>query len=230
MQLFRRTQKWGNVALIRCRGRLVTGDEALTIQLELKNLSPAAQQIVLQLAEVEFIDSGGLGALIRILGALKSTGGDLRVCEGSPFVIQVLQATNLDRLFPLYASERAAIGARSARQPHPEGSSRSPRPRVVCIDTSRYLLAYLRALLLRAGYDVFATRRPSDASIFIKVTKPRAVILGPGKQGNPPDFEDFHGSAGNIPLLALSSDFVVTEASQAGVDLVNRIRSMLSAE
>lgn len=228
MQLVLQTQKMGNVAVIRCKGRLVTGEEVRALQQEFEKLAPAWKQIVLHMAEVNFIDSGGLGALVRVFGVLQNTGGHLRLCEVSPFVLQVLKATNLDRVFHLYVSETEAVGASAMRGPHTEDTSRVSRTSVVCIDTSSDLLAYVRVLLQRSGYDVFTTRHPTDASIFIRVAKPSVVIFGPGIQSNSSAIEDFRISISNIPLLTLPSDFATTEASQAGMDLVNRIQSLLN--
>jgi anti-anti-sigma factor len=229
MQLILQTQKMGNAAVIRCKGRLVTGDEIRALQMEVENLTPSTKQIALQLAEVNFIDSGALGALVRLFGVLRNTGGDLRLCEVSPFVLQVLQATNLDRVFHLYVSEREAIGASSVRGPHPEDASRPFRARVVCIDTSSDLLAYLRVLLQRSGYDVFTTRQPSDAVIFVKTTQSSIVICGPGMSSNEPALRNFRQSAPNVPLLMLPLDFSTAEASHAGMDLVKRVQTLLNA-
>jgi len=228
MQLFLQTQKLGNVGVIRCRGRLVMGDEVSGFQLEVEKLTQTTPQIVLQLAELDFIDSCGLGALIRLLGILRKSGGDLRVCEASPFVLEVLQLTNLDRVFPLYHSERDAIGTSFLRPPHPQEASRAHRARVVCIDTSRDLLAYFKVLLQSAGYLVFVTRPSADAATFIKLIRPGLVILGPGMQSNLTDIEDFRKNFTEIPILTLPADFAATEASQARADLINRMQSVLS--
>jgi anti-anti-sigma factor len=229
MQLTLQTQMMGNVAIIRCQGRLVTGDEAFSLQQEIERLMPATNRIVLQLAEVNFIDSGSLGAILRLYALLQKNGGKLMLCQVSPFVLQVLRSTHLDRLFHPYDSDREAIIACSMRGPLPGEALRPSGKKAVCIDPSSDLLAYLRALLQRSGFDVFTTRHSTDASIFIAATKPSVVILGPGTHGMTAAIEEVRGSSTHIPIVMLPADFATTEASQAGTDLVDRIQSLLDA-
>ena len=127
MQLTLQSHNVGEVVVVRCRGRIVSGDEVRFLQLELDKLTELTKNVVLQLAEVSYLDSGGLGALVRIFGVLRAAGGDLKLCQLSPFVDQVLQATNLLNVFHPYASEKEAIEAFSARPQSPdEISHRSP--------------------------------------------------------------------------------------------------------
>jgi hypothetical protein len=54
------------------------------------------------------------------------------------------------------------------------------------------------------------------------------VVCGPGLRGNESLVEKFRQSAPNVHLLHLPSDFSTSEADQAGLNLVNRIRSLLA--
>ena len=229
MQLVLQTQKLEDVAVIRCQGRIVTGEEVRALQLEFEKLMLTKKNIVLQLAEVNFIDSVGLGAVVRFFGVLRNVGGGLRLCQLSPFVLNVLQATNLDRVFHPCASEKEAIEAFSkARLPAPEDSSAGSKTRVVCIDTSNDLLAYLRALLQRSGYETFTTRYLQDARTLVQAARASVVVCGPGTRSNEPAIEEFRQGAPHVPLLILQPDFSTAEASQAGRDLVNRIQLLLN--
>src|ERR1700693_5170238 len=111
MQLTLQNQKIGDVAAIRCRGRVVAGPEISSLQLEIETLTRMTKKVVLHLEEVGFIDSAGLGALVRLFGVLRANGGDLKLCQLSPFLLQVLQVTNLLGIFPTYASESEAVQA-----------------------------------------------------------------------------------------------------------------------
>jgi anti-sigma B factor antagonist len=55
-------------------------------------------RIVVDLGEVTFIDSSGLGALIAGLKATRQAGGDLRIADVPEQVLTVLRLTNLDRV------------------------------------------------------------------------------------------------------------------------------------
>jgi anti-anti-sigma factor len=227
MNLILQTQILEYVVIIRCQGRIVSGDEVRTLQLEVEKLTHFKKRVVLQLAEVSYVDSAGLGALVRLFGVLRFGGGGLKLCQLSPFVLQVLQGTNLLGVIPTYASEKEAIEAFSEGPGPLEKASRTPRTKIVCLDSSDDLLAYLKALLTRAGYEVFTTRHLSDARTLVVATRPGLVIFGPGMQTSESVIEKFHESDPNLQVLLLPSDFSAAEASQAGTELLNRVRSVL---
>jgi anti-sigma B factor antagonist len=227
MELNLQNQKMGDVVVIRCQGRIVLGGEVSALQLELEKLTKLTKKVVLQLGEVSFIDSVGLGALVRQFGVLRADGGDLKLCQVSPFLLQVLQVTNLLRVFPIYASETEAIQAFSKGPQLQEDTFGTSKTRIVCIDTSHDLLAYLSALLNRSGYEVVTTRNPSDALLLVRVTRPQVLICGPGIQKNESAMKGFSEINPKVRLLLLPSDFSTAEAGQAGIDFVNRVRLLL---
>jgi anti-anti-sigma factor len=228
MPLSLQSQKIDDVVVIRCQGRIVVGPEIAALQLELEKRTQLTKKVVLQLAEVTFIDSAGLGGLVRQFGVLRGQGGDLKLCQVSPFLLQVLQVTNLHRVFSLYESETDAVRAFSKGPQSLDETIGGSRTRIVCIDTSHDLLAYVNALLKRSGYEVFTTRQPSDALLLVRVTKPRVLICGPGTQTNESAMKGFREIDPGVELLLLPSDFSTAEAGQAGTDLVNRVQSLLS--
>ncbi len=59
------------------------------------------QAIVVDLAEMGFIDSMGLGALVGLRGAMKKQGCELTVCNPQDRVLQILQLTKIAPLFGL---------------------------------------------------------------------------------------------------------------------------------
>jgi anti-sigma B factor antagonist len=227
MELNLQNQKIGDIVVIRCQGRIVVGAEINSLQLELEELTQLTKKVVLQLGEVSFIDSVGLGALVRQFGGLRAKGGDLKLCQVSPFLLQVLQVTNLLRIFPIYASEAEAIQAFSKGPQFHEETFGASRMRIICIDTSHDLLAYLSALLKRSGYEVITTRNPSDAQLFVRVTRPHVLICGPGMRGNESAMKAFTEINPKPQLLLLPSDFSTAEAGQAGIELVNQVRLLL---
>jgi anti-sigma B factor antagonist len=230
MELSLQNQKVGDVVVVRCQGRIVVGAEISLLQLELEKLTQLTKKVVLQMGEVSFIDSVGLGALVRQFGVLQAKGGDLKLCQVSPFLLQVLQVTNLLRIFHIYPSETEAIQAFSKGPQFHEETFGDPRTRIVCIDSSHDLLAYLSALLKRSGYEVITTRNPSDAQLFVRVTRPQVLICGPGMEANESAMRGIAEINKKVQLLLLPSDFSTVEAGQAGVDLVNRIRVLMSEQ
>src|ERR1700689_2676664 len=109
MPLTLESQLMGDVVVIRCQGRIVAGAEVDALQAEFEKQIPISRKVVLQLAETDFIDSSGLGALVRVFSVLKGAGGDLKMCHLSPRVLRVLEITNLLNIFRTYPSEKDAI-------------------------------------------------------------------------------------------------------------------------
>jgi hypothetical protein len=181
------------------------------------------------LAEVDYIDSAGLGALVRLFGQLRVGGGGLKLCQLSPFVLKVLQATHLLGTMPNYPSEQAAVEAFSEGSGPREKGSSAPRTKVVCLDSSSDVLAYLKAMLTQAGYEVFTAKQMSDAKTFIVATGTRVVIYGLGAQTGESVIEKFRESHPKVQVLLLPPDFSSAEASQAGAELLERLRSALAA-
>jgi len=71
------------------------------------------QIVVLDLSEVTFIDSSGLGALIGSLKAM-GDGGELALCSASDGVISMLKLTRMDKVFRVFASPEEAASAMSS--------------------------------------------------------------------------------------------------------------------
>lgn len=66
-------------------------------------------RVVVDLGEVAFIDSSGLGALVGGLKAARQAGGDLRIAAAGEQVRTVLGLTNLDRVLRPYDTVEDAL-------------------------------------------------------------------------------------------------------------------------
>ena len=235
MRLTLQSQTLEDVVVIRCRGRIVAGTEAEALQVELERQTQipgtslqTVKWVVLQLAEVDYIDSSGLGTLLRMFSALRAAGGGLKLCQVSPFVLKVLQVTKLLSILPTHSSEEEAIEAFYGRSP--DETIELSRTKIVCIDTSRDLLAYVRALLTSSGYAVRTASNLADAKSLVSAIQPKVVICGAGMLGLPTGeavVERFRQRP-NVQILRLPSDFSTAEAGQAGIELLNRVQSLLT--
>ncbi len=67
------------------------------------------KQIVLNLQNVSYIDSGGLGTLVGLYTSAHSAGGDIRLAALSQRVGQLLQVTKLVTVFQAFDTESAAV-------------------------------------------------------------------------------------------------------------------------
>lgn len=68
------------------------------------------RNIVLDMSQVSFMDSSGLGAVVYVLKHLGHTGR-LHICGVTPGVMAVLKLTRMDRVFKTFDSRQAAIAA-----------------------------------------------------------------------------------------------------------------------
>jgi CheY-like chemotaxis protein len=163
-----------------------------------------------------------------MVSALRAAGGGLRLCQVSPLILKVLQVTKLSSILPTHSSEEEAIEAFYGRSPHE--AIEFSRTRIVCIDTSRDLLAYVRALLTSSGYEVHAASNLADAKSLVNAINPRVVICGAGMLELPAGEALVEGfrQRPNVQILRLPSDFSTAEAGQAGMDLINRVQSLLT--
>jgi anti-anti-sigma factor len=99
-------EKNGDLSVVRCRGRVVRGQEVHT----LRSAVIAEKQsriIVVDLAEVRSLDAGGLNTLVSLHTWATGRGIHLKLANPSPFVHQMLRRTRLDRVFDISTFRRA---------------------------------------------------------------------------------------------------------------------------
>jgi anti-sigma B factor antagonist len=71
--------------------------------------------VIVDLADLEFIDSSGLGVLVRALRRAREDGSDISLAAPQQQIHRILEVTGLVHVFPVYASvEQAANGTRPA--------------------------------------------------------------------------------------------------------------------
>lgn len=74
-----------------------------------KFIAQGNKHLLLNLSEVDFIDSSGLGALISILKCVANNKGKIVFCEVQTPVQNLFNLTRLNRIIPLYLNEKEAI-------------------------------------------------------------------------------------------------------------------------
>ena len=77
-------------------------------------LDRGRSRLVLDLGELRRIDSSGLSALLSVLKAARSAGGDVVLLSPSAAVVSVLRLTRLDRVLEAFDDEASAIARLSA--------------------------------------------------------------------------------------------------------------------
>lgn len=100
------------VAVEAMDGRIVLGEESTALREKVKSLLGSGQKkIVLDMANVSYIDSSGLGALVASHTSARSQGANLKLCNLGTKFQEILQVTKLVTVFEVYPSEAAAISS-----------------------------------------------------------------------------------------------------------------------
>ena len=95
-----------DTTLVHCRGRL-TADVAASFKEQVKGLIPSAKWLVLDLSEVTYMDSSGLGALVSVYVSTRRAGCDLqlinltqriRILLGMTHLLSVFETTDQDSI------------------------------------------------------------------------------------------------------------------------------------
>ncbi|HKM85060.1 MAG TPA: anti-sigma factor antagonist [Terriglobales bacterium] len=221
------TREVGRVTIVHCNGRIVAGSASDSLREHVAWLLRDRRSIVLHLGEVGFIDSSGLGTMVRALTSTRQAHGDLKLCNVPEFVRKVLEMSRLTTVFDAHDSEEKAVaafyrpGAR-AEAPVPTGRS------VLCLDSNADVLAYLRELLRRAGYDVQSSGRVADALLLMRVTHFDLLLVGPDMTASPASPPAFRDVCARLPVIELGSEFSTSHAGEAAAGLLEAIADRLN--
>jgi CheY-like chemotaxis protein len=180
--------------------------------------------IVLHLGEVGFIDSSGLGTMVGTLTSVRQARGDLKLCNVPEHVRKVLELSQLTTLFDTHESEEKAVAAfyrPGVRAEAPALTGRS----VLCLDCDADVLAYLRELLRRTGYEVHTSSRLGDALILMRVTHFDLLLVGPDMTASPATQQAFQSACASLPVIELGSEFSTRDAGEAGTGLLGQIEA-----
>lgn len=102
----------GQVKVIKLRGRLSLGEPVDRLRATVEDLLGAGDnRLVLDLAELNTMDSSGIGLLSRILTSTKQQGGSLKLVNPSKFVLQTLKLVGLLNLFEVFTDSQAAAAS-----------------------------------------------------------------------------------------------------------------------
>lgn len=220
------TREVGCVTIVRCTGRIVAGGESEALRSHVSWLLRDRRSIVLHLGEVGFIDSSGLGTIVRTLTSTRQVHGELKLCNVPDHVRKVLELSHLTKLFDTHESEETAVAAFYGPRAHAEKPALTGRC-VLCLDQNADVLAYLRELLRSRGYDVHTSSHLGDARMLMRVTHFDLLLAGPIMGGAP---DAFKTECAGFPMVELGSEFSSADAGEAGAGLLRQIEARLNAK
>jgi anti-sigma B factor antagonist len=106
------TRELDRVMVVDAVGRLTLSDGRTQLR-DLIHVScgNGHKRFLLNLAGVEFIDSDGMGELVRCYSCVRQSGGEMKLVHLNKKVQDLLQLTRLNTLFEIYSEEAAALEA-----------------------------------------------------------------------------------------------------------------------
>jgi anti-sigma B factor antagonist len=104
------TRKIGEVVVIDVDGKILLGEGDVEIKKTVDDLLiKGNKNVLLNLARVPYLDSAGLGEIIRCYTALRKSGGSLKLLSPNRRIIDLLSITKLLDVFDWYDNEESAL-------------------------------------------------------------------------------------------------------------------------
>ena len=105
-----RREKEG-IAILDLKGRLVVGDASLLREKVNEEVAQGKLNIILNLADVDYVDSTGLGTMVICFTSLQKAGGALKLYNLNRRNIELLLLTKLSTVFHIFGEEQEAINS-----------------------------------------------------------------------------------------------------------------------
>lgn len=101
----------GAVSVLDVSGRLTSFEVGALREAIARLLMEGRRNIVLNLSQLKYLDSSGIGELARNYASVVKSGGSMKVVGLSSKVEEVLKITHLYQVFPEFANEEEALGS-----------------------------------------------------------------------------------------------------------------------
>jgi len=217
----------GEVNVITCTGKIVGGPEEAELQTLVDGLLPLEPHVLLDVGEVTFLDSAGVGLLVRLLHRTRRASGDLKLCRVPPRLAEVLRITKLAGVFDVHATEGEAIAAFY-------GPSQSADARamlggeILCVDESSDVLAYICGVLRGAGYRAMPCGNVADATVLFRVSRPRVLVIGSSARArlDPARAAALDDASRTVGILELAEEFATLDPVESSSQLLSRVRAL----
>ncbi len=105
-------RKNGDVVILDVEGKILLGEGDVQLNKKIKDLvSRKESKILLNLANVPYMDSGGLGEVVRSYSTMKAEGGDLRLSGVTSRIKDLMTITKLHTVFDIFDTEDAGVAS-----------------------------------------------------------------------------------------------------------------------
>jgi anti-anti-sigma factor len=215
-----------DVAILRCAGSIVVGDDTDYFHRAMADAAVAAHGIVVDLEKVKFVDSSGLGSLIRACNVQAVQHRPVAYLKPSRRVLELIKMTGVDRVLKVFDDEGAAMQhAGASRAAVAAGGTGTA---ILCVEPDPPMQACLTALLEAGGFKVTAVRSAYDARMLGTSAARELVVLGPG-------LSDSAKAAARSTLskvkhfVDVPQEFVAEQSEEAMRKLVQDVTAALDA-
>jgi len=106
----------GDVTILDVEGKILLGEGDIEIKQTIDEfVAQDRKKFLLNLAKVTYIDSAGLGQIIRCFTAIRKVGGTLKLLSPNARVVDLLTVTKLVNVFDWYNEESGALASFSSK-------------------------------------------------------------------------------------------------------------------
>jgi len=103
------TRQYGDVTVVDVRGRFTMIEGEAVHEMLIDLIEDGKRKLLLNFRDVTYLDSSGVGQLVRALYSAQKYGAQLKAVELSPRAAEVLRLVNLHKIFPDFADEQTAL-------------------------------------------------------------------------------------------------------------------------
>jgi anti-anti-sigma factor len=206
-ELIMRIEYSGAAARLECSGRIVAGDPCSELDAALQQLCQEVEQIELDCGQVTFLDSSGIGVLVRSLVRARKQGKVLRLGTVSSRVRQTLELTNV-------ISQFTPVGAETQKMLR--------GLRILFADPSPEVRTFAGALLKERGAHAETCASIYDVKVLASKTRIDLIVV-------PAEFDCSGLPAATARLVQLKRGIFSGSAEEAAESLIQQISSVVSS-
>jgi anti-sigma B factor antagonist len=106
------TRTIGDVRILDCSGKITLGEGTMAVRNTVRDiLKNNGKKIILNLAEVNYIDSSGIGELVSTYSTVSNSGGQLKLLNLTKKIQELLAITKLLTVFQVFDNEQVALAS-----------------------------------------------------------------------------------------------------------------------
>jgi len=111
-----KTREVGEVTILDLNGRLSVDDDVEELKAQVKRLlAEGKRKLLVNVDKLSYVDSSGVGILVRLLTSTKAAGGELKLARPTKVVRQIVTATGLMKVLEVFDNEEEAIASFALR-------------------------------------------------------------------------------------------------------------------